>query len=183
MFPGALANPESRAALAAFPLDPHSNRTGQVWHIFVEGLDAGAHYAFRFDMQPNPDPKVYRFNPSDLLLDPYARVLSGGAPWGTFKDGSRPFRLGVVMENHFEWENDQPLNIPLVDSIIYEMHVRSFTRHPSSGSRESRHLRRTDRKDPIPQEAGRHCRRTACRSTNLRKATPIASIPSRASLW
>ena len=128
-----LLEPGVKGALATFPLDPRSNRTGQVWHIFIEGLDAGAHYAFRFDMQPNPNPSVYRFNPSELLLDPYARVLSGGAPWGTFKDGDRAFRLGVVTENHFEWENDQPLNIPLVDSVIYEMHVRSFTRHPSSG--------------------------------------------------
>ena len=126
-----LLEPGIPRAIATFPLDPHSNRTGQVWHIFVEGLDAGAHYAYRFDMQPNPDPGI-SFQ-SRLLLDPYARVLSGGAEWGTFKDGLRPFRLGVVTENHFEWEHDQPLNIPLVDSVIYEMHVRSFTRHPSSG--------------------------------------------------
>jgi isoamylase len=129
-----LFEPGSKGSLTTFPLDPHSNRTGQVWHIFVEGLDAGAQYGYRFDMEPNPNPKVYRFNESDLLLDPYARVLSGGAPWGTFTGGARPFRIGVVTENHFDWENDQPLNIPLVDSVIYEMHVRSFTRHPSSGT-------------------------------------------------
>ena len=120
-------------AIADFPLDPRSNRTGQVWHIFIEGLDAGAHYGYRFDMQPNPDPNVFRFDPSDLLLDPYARVLSGGAPNGGRSKTVLPFRLGVVMENHFDWEHDQPLNTPLVDSVIYEMHVRSFTRHPSSG--------------------------------------------------
>jgi len=115
------------------PLDPRSNRTGQVWHVFVEGLDAGVQYGYRFDMQPNPNPAVFRYNPAQLLLDPYARVLSHGAEWGTPRPGKRLFRNSVVVENHFEWEDDQPLNIPLVDSVIYEMHVRSFTRHPSSG--------------------------------------------------
>ncbi len=115
------------------PLDPHSNRTGQVWHAFVEGLDAGVQYGYRFDMQPNPNPQVHRFNPSQILLDPYARVLSHGSQWGAPPPGTRPQRNGVVVENHFEWEDDQPLNIPLVDSVIYEMHVRSFTQHPSSG--------------------------------------------------
>jgi glycogen operon protein len=113
-------------------LDPRLNRTGQVWHAFVEGLDVGIQYGYRFDMQPNPDPKVHRFNPQQVLLDPYARVLSNGGAWDEFKPGTRPYRNSVVVENQFDWEHDQPLNIPLVDSIIYEMHVRSFTRHPSS---------------------------------------------------
>ena len=105
-----------------------------MWHALVEGLDAGVGYGFRFDMQPNPDPKVYRFNPERVLLDPYARVLSNGGAWGQYKPGARPYRNSVVVENdHFDWADDQPLNIPLVDSIIYEMHVRIFTRHPSSG--------------------------------------------------
>jgi glycogen operon protein len=114
-------------------LDPHSNRTGQVWHVFIRGLDVGAHYAFRFDMQPNPDPAIYRFDPRLQLLDPRALVLSDGAKWGTYKAKTQPLRHGVVCEYYFDWGHDQPLNIPLVDSIIYEMHVRSFTRHPTSG--------------------------------------------------
>jgi len=127
-----LFEPENLEPTATIPLDPHSNRTGQVWHIFVEGLDAGAHYAFRFDMQPNPDPAVYRFNASKALLDPYARVISGGKQWGKPATGEAAIRHCVVAENHFDWEDDQPLNVPLVDSIIYEMHVRGFTRHASS---------------------------------------------------
>jgi isoamylase len=123
-------NPEPAISL---PLDPHSHRTGQVWHIFVEGLDVGAQYAFRFDMQPNPDPAIYRFDGSKTLLDPYARVISGGSEWGRIAPDLACKRRSVVTENHFDWEHDQPLNIPLADSIIYEMHVRSFTRHGSSG--------------------------------------------------
>ncbi|MFZ0311750.1 MAG: glycogen debranching protein GlgX [Candidatus Korobacteraceae bacterium] len=116
-----------------FALDPLANRTGQVWHVFVEGLDAGGQYGFRFDMQPNPNPQVYRYHPAHVLLDPYAHALSNGGTWGEYKPGARPYRNGLLVERAFDWGDDQPLNIPLVDSIIYEAHVRSFTQHSSSG--------------------------------------------------
>ena len=116
-----------------FALDPLANRTGHVWHVFVESLEPGVQYGYRFDMQPNPDPQVYRFNPSYVLLDPYARALSNGSAWGVYKPGARPYRNSLVVDDYFDWEHDQPLNIPLVDSVIYEVHVRSFTQSPSSG--------------------------------------------------
>ena len=128
----ALLEPGEQTPFLEYPLDPLNNRTGQVWHAFVEGLDSGVQYGYRFAMEPNPNPQVYRFNPSHLVLDPYARVLSNGVPWGTHTAGQRPYRNGVVVENRFDWKDDRPLNRPLVDSIIYEMHVRSFTRHDSS---------------------------------------------------
>ncbi len=90
-------------------------------------------YGYRFDMQPNPNPVVHRFDPSHVLLDPYARVLSNGGAWGQYPPGKRPYRNSVVVENHFDWGDDQPLNTPLVNSIIYEAHVRIFTVHSSSG--------------------------------------------------
>ena len=129
-----LFHPEATQPFAEVVFDPHSNRTGQVWHVFVEGLDAGIQYGYRFDMQPNPEPSIYRYDPSRVLLDPYARVLSNGGAWGQYAGKKRPYRNSVVLEDYsFDWGNDQPLNIPLVDSIIYEMHVRSLTRHSSSG--------------------------------------------------
>ena len=115
------------------PLDPKGNRTGQVWHAHIEGLDTDVQYGYRFDMQPNPAPQIYRFDPGHVLLDPYARALSNGVAWGAYPPGQRPYRNNLVVENNFDWGNDQPLNIPLVDSVIYELHVRSFTRHSSSG--------------------------------------------------
>ena len=144
------SNPEVEGGIATFPLDPHSNRTGQVWHIFVEGLDAGAHYAYRFDMQPNPDPKVYRFNPSDLLLDPYARVLSGGDRMGELQrwwsalsprrgDG-KPFRMGARSATEHSAGRQRHLR-----DARAQLHSPSFV-----GRCESRHLRRTDREDPVP---------------------------------
>jgi len=128
-----LFDPGADQPFAEFALDPHANRTGQVWHAFVEGLDAGAQYGYRFDMQPNPNPQVHRYDPAHVLLDPHAHVLSNGAPWGTYTPETRSPRYSVVAENHFDWQHDEPLNIPLVDTIIYETHVRSFTRHSSSG--------------------------------------------------
>ena len=128
-----LFQPRAVDPYVEFALDPRHNRTGQVWHVFVEGLDAGIQYGYRFDMQPNPEPQVHRYNPAQVLLDPYARVLSNGGAWAQYAPGQRPYRNSVIVENHFDWEHDQPLNIPLVDSVIYEMHVRSFTQHPSSG--------------------------------------------------
>jgi isoamylase len=128
-----LFHPGESDPYVEFPLDPLANRTGQVWHVFVEGLDPEAQYGYRFDMKPNPDPEIYRFDPDYVLLDPYARALSNGGAWGEFKPGARPYRNSLIVENYFDWEHDQPLNIPLVDSVIYEMHVRSFTRHSSSG--------------------------------------------------
>ena len=128
-----LFKPGAQDPFVEYPLDPRSNRTGQVWHAFVEGLEADGQYGYRFDMQPNPNPQIQRFDPSRVLLDPYALVLSHGSAWGAYPPGKRPYRNSVVVENHFDWGDDQPLNLPLVDSVIYEMHVRSFTRHPSSG--------------------------------------------------
>ncbi|HVY95141.1 MAG TPA: glycogen debranching protein GlgX [Bryobacteraceae bacterium] len=108
--------------LVEFPFDPHLNRTGDVWHAFLLGLDPGIHYAFRMERSPNFSPEIFRFDGRNVLLDPYARALSGSSP-----------RRAALIDNHFDWEFDQPLNIPLADSVIYEMHVRGFTRHPSSG--------------------------------------------------
>ena len=128
-----LFHPEAQDPYVEFPLDPSANRTGDVWHIFVEGIELDAQYGYRFDMQPNPNPRVYRFDPEQVLLDPYGRALSNGGAWGEYKPGHRPYRNNLLVENHFDWQHDQPLNVSLVDSVIYELHVRSFTRHASSG--------------------------------------------------
>jgi glycogen operon protein len=113
--------PGEAEPLIEFPFDPHLNRTGDVWHAFLFGLDPGIHYAFRMERMHNEDPLVYRFDRQNILLDPYARALS-----------DQP-RSAAIIESRFDWEFDQPLNIPLADSVIYEMHVRGFTRHASSG--------------------------------------------------
>jgi isoamylase len=113
-----------------FPLDPVLNRTGHIWHALLEGLDAGIEYGYRFDRSPNEAPRYFRFDPSKILLDPYARATSRNWSWGAAK-GERQLR-SVVADSDFDWGFDKPLRTPLSDTIIYELHVRGFTQHPSS---------------------------------------------------
>jgi glycogen operon protein len=128
-----LIDPATHNTLAELAFDPQINRTGQVWHAFVENADTGMHYGFRFDMQPNPDPTVYRFNPAIILIDPCVRVVSGGGAWGAYTEANAPQRVGVIKEwGLADWQQDQPLDIPLVNSVIYELHVRGFTVHETS---------------------------------------------------
>ena len=115
-----------------FRLDPRVNRTGDVWHVHVGGVSPPLAYAYRMDRKPNDEPKLHRFDPSVLLVDPYAKAVTGGEEWGSCRPGAGRKRLGVALNNDYDWGDDQPLNIPLAASVIYELHVRGFTRHPSS---------------------------------------------------
>ena len=127
---------ESSAALEV-PLDPRQNRTGDVWHVLVKGIDTGIGYGFRAAKSPNLEPRIHRFDSRRVLLDPYGRAVAGLESWGGGTEAGPFARLGhvrsVVIDEDFDWQGDQPLNRPLAESIIYEMHVRSFTCHPSSG--------------------------------------------------
>ncbi len=124
-------NPEP---IQEFPLDPRLNRTGDVWHAFLDDLDTSVHYAYRMNRTPNENPLVHRFDPANILLDPYARAIVGRPRWGERPGIFREqVRRCAILDSHFDWGDDQPLNIPMADSIIYETHVRGFTRHSSSG--------------------------------------------------
>ncbi len=125
--------PQNLAVIAEIPFNPKVNRTGYIWHILVKGLPTTELvYGYRIS-GPTDDPKMH-YNPRLILSDPYARVLHTSTQWGRGAlnpDQSVP--LGrVVIEAPFDWENDFPPNIPIRDLVIYEMHVRSFTQHPSS---------------------------------------------------
>jgi glycogen operon protein len=109
--------PDDEAPILEFPLDPRFHKTGNVWHCLLSGLDPGIHYG-------------YRVNHGEVMLDPYGKALWGRSLWGETPDSGL---RSVVVDNRFAWEHDQPLGIPLADSVIYELHVRGFTRHPSSG--------------------------------------------------
>jgi glycogen operon protein len=130
-----LWNAGEEEPLLELPLDPRYNRTGDVWHVFVVGVDPGVEYAFRVECEPNPAPAVVHSDPHRLLIDPHGKAVSGLAGWGeAVGEGGRLRRLrSRVVDEEFDWGHEHPLNVPLADSIIYEMHVRGFTRHPSSG--------------------------------------------------
>lgn len=123
-----LFRPGEREPFEEIALHPGTNRTGHVWHVWIAGLPPETLYAWRMDMRPNPNPAVHRFDPSKYLLDPYARVIAGGEQWGV---AAR--RLCGLPRDRFDWRGDQPLNTPLAETVIYELHVRAYTRHPSSG--------------------------------------------------
>ena len=143
------------------PLDPRYNKTGDVWHVLVEGVDPGVEYAFRAAAEPNPTPDVLRFDRTKLLIDPYGKAVGGLDVWGEVEaEKGRLERLrSRVIDEEFDWGHEHPLSTPLADSVIYEMHVRGFTRHPSSGVGAPGYLPRRRREDPVPARAGGHRRR------------------------
>lgn len=126
--------------MAEIRLDPEINRTGDIWHILVLGMDTSLRYGYRTDGPFDPKGKGHWFNKKNILLDPYARALEGGEIWGDHtskgfqagKDASFQRRCCIVADD-FDWEGDRPLNLPLKDSVIYELHVRGYTIDESSG--------------------------------------------------
>jgi len=136
-----------------FELDPHLNRTGEIWHIDLHGVGEGQLYLYRMDGPYQPELGL-RFNPNKGLIDPYARALSGPfnsdctrgiyghrlqSPRGdlSFSDTRSFGKIPkcMVICDDFDWQGDKPLNRPLRETIIYEAHIRGLTRHPSSGVR------------------------------------------------
>jgi len=124
-----LFQPGEAEPMARFPLDRQCNRTGHVWHAFISGLDTGIEYAYQID---GPKSAPHHFDPDTLLIDPYAIALSGCRIWGDERDHANTERRALLVTHEYDWGADQPINRPLAESVIYEMHVRGFTRHESS---------------------------------------------------
>ena len=126
------------------------NRTENVWHIFVKGIKAGQMYAYKVDGEYNPG-EGKRFNPYKLLIDPYAKALTG-----KFKDqdnllfsydinaqekdmimdqrdNTAIVPKSIVIDDAFDWQEDKAPDISMDQLIIYETHVKGFTAHSSSG--------------------------------------------------
>jgi len=119
--------------LMEFPLDPSINRTGNVWHALIQGLDPGIRYGYRIICEE----EQVHCNQDIILLDPYSRATCGGKIWDDpltieRNNSEHTFRLSLIVDNLFDWELDRPPRIKLQDSIFYELHVRGFTQDPSS---------------------------------------------------
>lgn len=110
--------------------DPKINRTGDMWHVFVHGLKAGAFYLYRVDGEKNAG-KGLRFDKNVYLYDPAAKALSSGSLFKNLLPGKicplEKMPKCVVVDESYDWENDKPLNIPLNKSVIYEAHLKGFT--------------------------------------------------------
>ncbi|KAK2439290.1 isoamylase 3, chloroplastic [Trifolium repens] len=120
-------------------LDPLLNKTGCVWHVFLKGDFKDMLYGYKFDGKFSPQQGHY-YDSSRILLDPYAKaVISRGEFGAVGPDGNCwPQMAGMVPfdpeDEEFDWEGDLPLKYPQKDLIIYEMHVRGFTKHESSNT-------------------------------------------------
>src|SRR5215471_9777704 len=119
-------------------LDPIANRTYYYWHVFVPGVKAGQIYGFRAHGPFEPS-KGHRFDAGKVLLDPYGRAVV--VPTGYNRtaahekgdDAGTAMKSVVVDPGAYDWEGDRPLHRPSSQTIVYEMHVRGFTKHASSG--------------------------------------------------
>lgn len=119
-------------------LDPGKNRTYHYWHVCLPGIRTGQIYAYRAHGPFDPA-RGFRFDPQKVLLDPYGRAVvvpphydKGAA---SIPGDNTPYAMKnvVVDTRDYDWEGDSPLKHPFDRTIIYEMHVRGFTAHPSSG--------------------------------------------------
>ncbi|WP_337287749.1 glycogen debranching protein GlgX [Candidatus Methylomirabilis sp.] len=120
------------------PLAPHRNRTYHYWHIFVPDLKPGQIYAYRAQGPFAPE-RGLRFDGKKLLLDPYGLAIAFPEGYDR-KAASRPgdntaaaMKSVVADPGRYDWKGDLPLKRPFAETVIYEMHVRGFTSHPSSG--------------------------------------------------
>lgn len=117
---------------AVIPI-PAEFRIGNVFSIVVFDLDyENVEYAYRMDGPFDPG-AGHRFDKSKYLMDPYAKAIGGRDVWGEAPDWSDPYQHRArIVPDDFDWHGDHPLEIPMEDLVIYEAHVRGFTRHPSS---------------------------------------------------
>ena len=123
---------------------PVTEHTDQVWHVFLPDARPGQLYGFRVSGPYEPE-RGLRFNSSKLLLDPYAKAIAGEVNWademfgyvvgGKDEDLTQDFRddawgvpKSVVIDNAFDWQGDRKPGTPLHSSVIYEVHVKGFSK-------------------------------------------------------
>ena len=133
-----LFDDDERGPARVITLDPRVDRTYHYWHVFVEGLTAGQLYAYRAHGPFAPD-RGLRFDSQKVLLDPYGRAAAVPKHYDRSAarrpgDNAATAMKSVVADlRHYDWEGDRPLRRPLVETVIYELHVAGFTKHESSG--------------------------------------------------
>ncbi len=129
---------ESTAPYRSIPLDPRTNRTCDYWHVHLTGVKPGQLYGYRLSGPFDPG-QGHRFDSTKLLLDPYGRGVA--VPEVHDREAARrpedntpsALKSVVVDPRAYDWEGDTPLRRPISQTVIYEMHLAGFTRHPNSG--------------------------------------------------
>jgi glycogen operon protein len=124
------------------PVDPVTNRQYHYWHTFVPDVRPHQIYGYRA-LGPFDPTSGQRFDPEKVLLDPYGRGVV--VPTGYSRDlaarkgdnTAAAMKSVVVDPTVYDWEGDRPLNTPSSRTVVYEMQLRGFTRHPNSGVSET----------------------------------------------
>jgi isoamylase len=133
---------EGAKATRVIRLDTVANRTYHYWHVFVPDVAAGQLYGYRVD-GPSDPARGMRFDRAKVLLDPYGRSVAVPDGYSRRAAGAAGDNCGSAMKSvvvdpsAYDWEGDVTLRRPSAQTIVYEMHVRGFTRHPSSGVDEA----------------------------------------------
>ncbi len=122
---------DGKRQLGEIALDAHLHRTGDHWHVLVRGLPESFSYGWTVD---GPTGRRHRYDRNVVLLDPMTTALTGGGDWGQTTEpfSDRTNRRSVFVRRSYNWQEDVPPLTPMEDSIIYELHVRGFTCHPTS---------------------------------------------------
>ena len=132
---------------------PESYRIGFCYSMIVFDLDIEEfEYAYRLD-GPYDEKKGLRFDKNKILLDPYARAVTGQSQWGHVNNAQHGYRARVVQSN-FDWGDQRHHSIPIEDLIIYELHVRGFTMDESSGVKHHGTFEGLREKIPYLKELG-----------------------------
>ncbi len=133
-------------------------RIGNVFTMVVFDLDYD-NLEYGFYMDGPFDPKQgHRFDKTKVLMDPYAKAIGGRDVWGQQPDWKDMYQHRArICFDDFDWENDRALETPVEDLIIYEMHVRGFTQHPSSGVKHPGTFSGIREKIPYLKELGVNC--------------------------
>jgi len=122
-------------------VNPATNRTYHYWHVFLPGVRSGQIYGYRVRGPSDPAAGM-RFDPDKVLLDPYGRGVAVPSAFSRTAASERGDNAATAMKSvvvdprGYDWAGDTPLRLASSRTIIYEMHVRGFTRHPSSGVAE-----------------------------------------------
>jgi isoamylase len=116
-------------------LDPLLHRSFHFWHVYVRGLRPGAHYAYRLNGPQDVHGQGHRFHRNKVVIDPYARGITMSL-WnrsqavGPSDNLSSSMRSAVIDTAAYDWEGDLPLNRPMRETIIYELHVGGLPNLP-----------------------------------------------------
>src|ERR1700748_3567149 len=121
-----------------------TEKTGHIWHVYIPDIGPGQLYGYRVSGPYEPE-NGHRFNPNKLLLDPYAKAVSGTIEWNdalfgyevgdenidlsfSLTDSGAFMTKAVVIDPNFDWEDDKPPHTPYFNTVIYEAHVKGFTK-------------------------------------------------------